>query len=180
MAFNPLTGLLRWLACHLVLLGFLGFGVWGYAWRAELLPDLGAWWPRQSWEVPVARPAPVRLAPPTPVSRGPAVVFRPPEPVPVQPDADELLQSARRAYWDGDWEQAEARYLEYLARYPDDPDGYGELGNLLQELHRDAEAHTAFYEAIVRLRAAGREEALAPLLQVLRDAGDERASLLAD
>jgi TolA-binding protein len=164
---------MRWISCHLVLLFVVGFVIWGYAWRTPLLgtgSDHGA---------PPAEPRPsVAAQPPAPVAQ-----FRPPEvadqagpPEPEALDAASLLQSARRAYWNGDLEAAERQYRRYVTHYPDDPAGYGELGNLFEGMGRDAEAQEAFRQAASRLRAAGEAQSAALLLRRLGEAPDDPAA----
>ena len=63
--------------------------------------------------------------------------FRPPEEEPYQPDADEsgdLLQQARKAYWNDELLKSRSLYEKYIAVNPNNPDGYGELGNLLSTM----------------------------------------------
>jgi len=91
----------------------------------------------------------------------------------------ELIQQARRAYWNGDFEAAEAAYLTALSFYPADADVFGELGNLYQSMGKPAEALDAFYEAGVRLKAAEETEKLNQIIDLLSLEGDPRAELLA-
>lgn len=71
---------------------------------------------------------------------------------------DEFVQRARRAYWNGDFEAAEAAYMEMLSAYPGDADAFGELGNLYQSMGRSAQALDAYYEAGLRLKAGEAEK----------------------
>lgn len=165
---SPLARLTHWIGCHLVLLGFIGFALWGYAWREPLLGALG-----DRSVPPGAIQAPDTVAPSTaavPTATASDPLFRPPlEAVPAAPaelDAAALLQSARQAYWSGEPETAESRYRLYVERYPDDPAGHGELGNVLLSMGREPEANEAFRAAAERLRAAGAVEAAAELLQL--------------
>jgi tetratricopeptide (TPR) repeat protein len=163
-----LARLTHWIGCHLVLLGFIGFALWGYAWRDPLLGALG-----DRGVSPGTVQAPDTAAPSNTAvltATGSDAMFRPPletEPAaPAELDAAALLQSARRAYWSGEPETAESRYRLYLERYPDDPAGHGELGNVLLSMGREPEAHEALRAAAERLRAAGAVEAAAELLQL--------------
>ena len=89
-------------------------------------------------------------------------------PVPMMPpDRDELLQVARRAYWNGDFEAAEIGYMELIAQYPGDADAFGELGNVYQSMGRPAQALDAFFEAGVRLKAAGETAKLQHVIDLL-------------
>lgn len=104
--------------------------------------------------------------------------------VPHQPPAPEIgahsrsLQAARKAFWDGDLEGAEAAYLVYLQRFPEDADAYGELGNLYQSMGRTQAALDAYYEAGVRSRIHGDTEQLDQVINLLLQAGDSRAAEL--
>lgn len=98
--------------------------------------------------------------------------FRPPVAAPVPepsgpPDRDELVQAARRAFWNGDVEAAEATYMAAITRFPDDPDLFGELGNLYQSVGRKQRSLDAFYEAAVRLRARGDRDKLSEVIDLL-------------
>lgn len=110
--------------------------------------------------------------------------FRPPGegslPGPGASTRDDLLQGARRAFWNGDFEVAEAAYMALLAEYPADADGFGELGNLYQAMGKPQMALDAYYEAAVRLQAAGERERLTEVVELLRREGDERADRLKD
>lgn len=98
--------------------------------------------------------------------------FRPPEfasgPERSRPSTrDELVQAARRAFWNGDFDAAEAAYMTAITRFPDDPDLFGELGNLYQSMGRTQRSLDAFYEAAVRLRAQGNRDKLNKVIDLL-------------
>jgi tetratricopeptide (TPR) repeat protein len=82
-----------------------------------------------------------------------------------------MVQTARRAFWNGDLEAAEAAYIEAIARYPDDPDLFGELGNLYVSMGRRQRALDAFYESALRLRATGESEKLSEVIDLLESYG---------
>jgi tetratricopeptide (TPR) repeat protein len=82
-----------------------------------------------------------------------------------------MVQTARRAFWNGDLEAAEAAYIEAIARYPDDPDLFGELGNLYVSMGRRQRALDAFYESALRLRATGESEKLSEVIDLLESHG---------
>ncbi|MDJ0739276.1 MAG: hypothetical protein QNJ91_06140 [Gammaproteobacteria bacterium] len=94
------------------------------------------------------------------------------------PGLDELLQRARRAYWDGEFERAEAAYMDAVTQYPGEPDPFGELGNLYEAMGKPALAQDAFFEAAVRLKERGQQEKLNEVIRLLDDKGDARAPLL--
>lgn len=83
------------------------------------------------------------------------------------PDRASMVQTARRAFWNGDLEAAEAAYMDAIARYPDDPDLFGELGNLYVSIGRQQRALDAFYESALRLRAKGELEKLSEVIDLL-------------
>lgn len=106
--------------------------------------------------------------------------FRPPEELPdtdqaaSAADRDSLFQVARRAFWNGDFEAAEIAYLDLIAAYPADADAFGELGNLYQSMGNPRQARDAFYEAGLRLKAAGDTEKLNQVIDILDKEGDSR------
>ncbi len=95
------------------------------------------------------------------------------------PNRDAMVQRARRAFWNGDAEGAEAAYKAVLAAFPDDADTFGELGSLYQSTGRDTEAMDAYYEAAVRLKAAGEGDRLRPIIEYFEQQGDPRVQQLA-
>jgi len=99
--------------------------------------------------------------------------FRPPfeEPDPVSLTREDYLQEARRAFWNGEFEKAEAAYMTLVSAYPADADAFGELGNLYQSMGKTAQALDAYYEAAVRLKAAGETENLNEVMELLRREG---------
>ncbi|MCP5298803.1 MAG: hypothetical protein H6954_03760 [Chromatiaceae bacterium] len=84
------------------------------------------------------------------------------------------LQAARHAFWNGDFESAEAGYMELLSDDPTDADIFGELGNLYEAMGQQVLALDAFYEAGVRLRQSGDRQKLSQVVEILKKAGDER------
>ena len=90
----------------------------------------------------------------------------------------DLLQQARRAFWNGDFEASEAAYLVLIAEYPSDANAFGELGNLYQAMGEPDRALDAYFEAAIRFKAAGEHEKLKEIIEVLRREKDERAEQL--
>lgn len=129
---------------------------------------------------PAVRPPPVALAAPPAVAPIPG--FRPPGLVPlteqIAPTRDELVQQARRLFWNGEFEAAETAYMELLARFPGDADLFGELGNLYRGMGRPDQARDAYYAAGVRLKAVGELEKLKVIRDLFDAEGDERATEL--
>lgn len=91
---------------------------------------------------------------------------------------DDLVQVARRAFWNGDLEAAEAAYIDLISAYPDDADGFGELGNLYRSMGNPAAARDAYFEAALRLKATGENQKLQPIIDLLTEEGDPRAAQL--
>lgn len=108
--------------------------------------------------------------------------FRPPTELPqvgaMPPTREERVQSARRAFWNGDFEAAEAAYMDLIADDPDDPDAFGELGNLYESMGRPALAAEAFFEAGTRLKRRGEIDKLQHVIDFLNEKGDTRAGQL--
>ncbi len=95
--------------------------------------------------------------------------FRPPEQQPVE-DADikeDLLQQARKAYWNDDLEKARTLYQAYINLNPENPDGYGELGNLLSTQGNLNSAAHMYRKAAELLEKEGKSEQAAQLKEVL-------------
>jgi TolA-binding protein len=80
----------------------------------------------------------------------------------------ELLAAAREAYWLHDYDLAEANYRKWMELEPDNPDSYGELGNLFFSQGKWDEAASAYYEAGVRLVKSGNLQQAGELLEVIR------------
>lgn len=93
-----------------------------------------------------------------------------------QADPDQLsLNAARQAYWKGDLESAKREYDDLIARIPDNPDIYGELGNLHYAQGDWNGAAGAYYEAGTRLVKQGRLAQAMHLLTVIRGLSKEKA-----
>lgn len=91
---------------------------------------------------------------------------------------EQLLQAARRAYWNQESMVALAHYQDYLEKYPDDADVYGELGNLYQTLNIKDEAMNAFFRAGQLLKKQGLMDRLSDVVSLLKAQGDPRAEEL--
>ena len=119
---------------------------------------------------------------PGPVSSPAAGSFRPPgETAPsdaVGMTRDDYLQQARRAFWNGEFETAEAAYMALISEYPADADAFGELGNLYQSMGKSDRAMDAYFEAGKRLKAAGETEKLNEIIELFTNEGDERVQQL--
>jgi hypothetical protein len=93
-------------------------------------------------------------------------------------DRDSLLQAARRAYWNNDLSAAESAYLTLIAAYPGDADAFGELGNLYEAMGMTSESLDAYYEAGMRLKAAGERAKLQQVIDLFERKKDPRVDEL--
>ena len=82
--------------------------------------------------------------------------------------AYELLAAAREAYWLRDYEGAEKYYLQLIEVEPDNPDGYGELGNMYFAQGQWEQAAAAYYDAGVRMINEGMVVQARQLVDVIR------------
>jgi hypothetical protein len=87
----------------------------------------------------------------------------------------ELLAAAREAFWLHNYEDAEKDYRSLTELEPQNPDGYGELGNMYFSQGRWDEAAAAYYEAGVRLVREGRLEPARALVNVIRGLNGKQA-----
>jgi hypothetical protein len=85
-----------------------------------------------------------------------------------QEKAYQLLADAREAYWLRDYDTAEVKYQALTGLEPDNPDGYGELGNMYFSQGKWDQAATAYYQAGVRLVGQGLLTQAEELLSVIR------------
>jgi tetratricopeptide (TPR) repeat protein len=85
-----------------------------------------------------------------------------------QEKAYALLAAAREAYWLREYEVAESKYQALTRLEPDNPDGYGELGNMYFSQGQWDEAASAYYEAGVRLVGQGLLDQAEELAAVIR------------
>jgi tetratricopeptide (TPR) repeat protein len=87
---------------------------------------------------------------------------------PAADNAYQLLAAAREAYWLRDYETAESKYRELLALQPDNPDGYGELGNMYFSQGMWEQSASAYFDAGTRLVKEGQLEQARQLVDVIR------------
>ena len=79
-----------------------------------------------------------------------------------------VLAAAREAYWLRDYETAENKYRQFTAMEPDNPDGYGELGNMYFSQGMWEQAASAYFDAGTRLVKEGQLEQAQQLVDVIR------------
>ena len=115
--------------------------------------------PIADWSYPVRPAKPTPLLPVPETSR-PSVV----EPR----ETGDGLEPARTAAAERRVDDAIREYRRYLAIRPNDTNAFGELGNVYLSAGRYAEAAQNYYEAATRLIDAGRIDAVAPLMPIIR------------
>jgi len=126
----------------------------------------------------------LELVKPSAAVKETSLVFRSPEPFEEeklrnkQLNREQLLQAARRAYWNKEPESAVDHYQDYLERFPDDADVFGELGNLYQTMDAQEEALNAFFHAGQLLKQQGNMDRVMDVAKLLQAQGDPRSSEL--
>jgi hypothetical protein len=101
---------------------------------------------------------------------------------PARPEATDksyqLLAMAREAFWMHNYEEAEKKYRDLIALEPDNPDGYGELGNMYFTRGNWQQAAEAYFNAGERLIQSGRLEQAEILVEVIRGLNGKQADEL--
>jgi hypothetical protein len=90
----------------------------------------------------------------------------------------ELLAAAREAFWLHNYDDAEKNYRALTELEPQNPDGFGELGNMYFSQGRWEEAAAAYYEAGTRLISEGRLDPARELVNVIRGLNGKQADEL--
>jgi len=90
----------------------------------------------------------------------------------------ELLAAAREAFWLHNYDDAEKNYRALTKLEPQNPDGFGELGNMYFSQGRWEEAAAAYYEAGTRLISEGRLDPARELVIVIRGLNGQQADEL--
>ena len=90
----------------------------------------------------------------------------------------ELLAAAREAFWMHNYDDAEKNYRALTQLEPQNPDGYGELGNMYFSQGLWEEAAAAYYEAGTRLISEGRLDSARELVNVIRGLNGKQADEL--
>ncbi|MES9958491.1 MAG: hypothetical protein ABW086_15715 [Sedimenticola sp.] len=106
--------------------------------------------------------------------------FRPPqEPRGQQPEDDDpaavTIEQARQAYWTGNEDAAIDLYRDLIKSDSENPDPYGELGNILLKQGMKDEAFWAFGQAVMLHKRAGSLQAAMELLGALEQVDQERS-----
>ena len=80
----------------------------------------------------------------------------------------EVMATARESFWLRDFDDAEQHYRKLTQIDPDNPDGYGEMGNMYFSQGKWDEATAAYYEAGTRLLNEGRVVQARHMVEVIR------------
>ncbi|RMG57885.1 MAG: hypothetical protein D6717_04005 [Gammaproteobacteria bacterium] len=89
-----------------------------------------------------------------------------------------LLARAREAFWRRDLQASVAAYRELTRMAPENPDVWGELGNVLFAANEMPQAAEAYAHAAELLLATGRPEDVPPLLPIIQRFSPEKARAL--
>jgi len=92
--------------------------------------------------------------------------------------AKELLFKARLAYWNGDLKTAESAYIQLTEVVDNDPNAYGELGNLYYMQAKWKLASDAYYHAALKLKNNDNLYQAQHLLRIIRGLDSETADKL--
>ncbi|MCW9047579.1 MAG: hypothetical protein OQK46_05815 [Gammaproteobacteria bacterium] len=92
--------------------------------------------------------------------------------------AQELIFKARLAYWNGDLKTAESTYIKLTEMLSDDPNVYGELGNLYYMQSKWKLASDAYYHAALKLSKTKNAYQAQHLLRIIRGLDTETADKL--
>ena len=92
-------------------------------------------------------------------------------------EQDALLFQARQAYWDKNYEQAIQGYQQLIQKEPNNPDYFGELGNIYYSLNDFPNASRHYYQAaLVLIQQNKMEQArslVSPVTAMNRELGDK-------
>ena len=80
----------------------------------------------------------------------------------------EVMAKAREAFWLRDFELAEQQYRKLTLLEPDNPDGYGELGNMYFSQGKWDDSAAAYYQAGTRLLNEGLVQDARQMVDVIR------------
>jgi len=132
--------------------------------------------PEEDTLAAVELPVEDTVPPPEPLAE-PAYKEPPQANTRTEPEAPyKVLAKARESFWLRDFETAEQLYRKLTQLEPDNPDGYGELGNMYFSQGKWDEAATAYYEAGTRLLDEGLVSQARDMLEVIRGLNGPQAS----
>jgi hypothetical protein len=90
----------------------------------------------------------------------------------------EVMAKARESFWLRDFDAAEQHYRKLIQIDPDNPDGYGEMGNMYFSQGKWDEAAASYYEAGTRLLNEGRVVQARQMVVVIRGLNSPQADEL--
>jgi hypothetical protein len=90
----------------------------------------------------------------------------------------QLLATARESFWKHNYAEAETKYRDLIALEPDNPDGYGELGNMYFTRGDWEQAAEAYFNAGKRLVQSGHIQQAGMLVEVIRGLNGSQADEL--
>lgn len=121
---------------------------------------------------PVASEEPATTADSLSAAEPPAAPVKEAAPQAIENDVSEspyeVMAKAREAFWLRDFELAEQQYQKLTQLEPDNPDGYGEMGNMYFSQGKWAEAAEAYYQAGARLLNDGLVQEARQMVDVIR------------
>lgn len=91
---------------------------------------------------------------------------------------NEMLAAARRAYWNHDLPLSIRHYQALIQAFPNDPDYFGEVGNIYFEQGQNEQAGQAYYEAALLLLARGQRTRAREMVELLRKTSPSHAESL--
>lgn len=94
----------------------------------------------------------------------------------VQAPANITISAARKQYWDGDYDAALNIYQQLTKIEPNNPDVWGEMGNIFFSQKNLSKMIDAYQQTILLLDAENRKQEAANLLKVVRRANKQRAA----
>lgn len=119
----------------------------------------------------------VAIAAPTPVPQG-VVAARPVQKHELEQAVRNELIQAREAFWHRDLGKAEKLYADLTVKQSDNPDIWGELGNVYLAQNKVKEAADAYYKAAEILIEEGRLRQVGQLMGVIQMAEPAKAQAL--
>ena len=88
---------------------------------------------------------------------------------PAEKSMQAALQDARKAYWEGNNDKAEASFLLLIRRFPDNPDIKSEFGNILYKTGKQNKAVAQYYDAGLIWAKTGKHDRAENIVNLLRN-----------
>lgn len=123
---------------------------------------------------------------PMPASHIPAMSMHAPVPEnivwpkPLSAEQVKSLQEARQFYWQRDFQKSEQAYTELLEDIKDQPNLYGELGNVQSYAGKVTEAVESYYQAALLLMGQNRQTEVGPAISAVARFDHDKARELMD